>query len=404
MNKAVRSLNICFVSQEYPPETGWGGIGSYIREMAAALTAEGHHIVVLARAVERESYGVYDGVHVYRILSRNGLGTVRLLWRFQRYWEGYRYAVAKKLDEIVKRHDIDIIEAPDIRAETLYYQLMRHTHVPVVLKLHTPRWLVDKLDSNKPALWNRIEYLAEKIAIQKAESVYSCSNALLKECKEYLPHRLYDVVHNPIRSNCERQRERENDEKTVLFVGRIEWRKGVQIFGDVIPNVCRFIPGASFVLLGPDGHWHGGNSLKEHILSRVPAEMQKSVYFPGGVSREEVMNYLQKAAVCVLPSLWENFPYACLEAMASGCAVVGSKNGGMSEMIEDGVSGMLVDPERPDEVADAILKLLADDDLRRKMGKNAADRVRENFSVGRITAQTLEIYRRSIALQPSTHR
>jgi glycogen synthase len=390
-------LSICFVSQEYPPETGWGGIGSYVYEMANALTQRGHQVVVLSKATSQESHENIKGIHIYRILPINRLKEVYFFWRFQKYFEGYRKSVAKKLVRIVKKHDIDIVEAPEARAELLWYQLVNKQGPAIAIKLHTPRWLVDKLACNRPGLWNRLEYLAEKSSIRKADVAYSCSQALLHAGEKYFPKKNYTVIYNPI--NLLNINPGNNDDgKTILFVGRLEWRKGVQVFGQVIPEVLRKKSDINFVFLGPDSNWYGGHSLKEYILKQIPEEMKNSVNFPGGVSRERVLEYLQQVSVCVFPSIWENFPYTCLEAMASGCAVVGSKNGGMTEMIEDGVSGILIDPEKPDEISDAILKLLSDKNLRQQIGQNAALRVREVFSTNRIVEQTLELYHQAIEI------
>lgn len=393
-----RQLNICFVSREYPPDTGWGGIGSYVYEMARVLTEKGHYIFILSRAVEKENYKLIDGIHVYRLLPKWDLSKFHFFWRFQRFVNGYRYAVAKKLDELIKKVNIDIIESSEIYADLLWYQLAREKRPATVVKLHTPRWLVDKIAYNKPGLWNRIEYIAEKITIEKADMTYSCSHALLSAGKEYFPKRNYTVIYNPINlSNI--NPDKNDDGKTILFVGRLEWRKGVQIFGTVIPRVLEMKANVKFIFLGPDRSWHGGHSLKEYILNQIPEKMKNSVHFLGGVAREKVLEYLQKASVCVLPSLWENFPYTCLEAMASGCAVVGSKNGGMAEMIENGTSGILIDPEKPEEVSEAILKLLTDQSLRQQIGQNAIKRVREVFSSDNIVEQTLELYHQAIEIR-----
>lgn len=395
LNKEL--LSICFVSQEYPPETGWGGIGSYVCEMARALTTRGHSVVVLSRAVEKETYTFTEGIHIYRILPRWNMGGIRFFWRFQKIIDGYRYAVAIKLDELVKKHNIDIIESSEIYADLLYYQLTRKLRPAIAVKLHTPRWLVDRISCNKPELWNRLEYLAEWVTIKKADSAYSCSRALLTAGQKYLPKKKYSVVYNPVKLPDKMQM-KDDDGKTILFVGRLEWRKGAQVFGTVIPEVLGRETGVNFVFLGPDSSWHGGHSLKDHILNQIPDEMKKSVKFYGGVSRERVFEHLKEAAVCVLPSLWENFPYACIEAMASGCAVVGSRNGGMSEMIEDGISGILIDPEKPGGISKAILSLLGDGRLRDRIGENAADRVRNIFSRDLIIEQTLEVYKQALQI------
>jgi glycogen(starch) synthase len=390
-------LKICYVSQEYPPETGWGGLGSYVYEIASALEQRGHCVVVLSRAVENESYQLLDGIHVYRIRPRWNFSNVHFFWRFQRFLNGYRYAVALKLDELVKKFSIDIIESSEIYADLLWYQLTRRERPAIAIKLHTPRWLVDKIACNKPQLWNRLEYVAEKITIEKADMGYSCSRALLQAGEKCFPRKIYPVVYNPL-NFPDKVQVKEDDGKTILFVGRLQWLKGVQVFATVIPEVLRIKPDLNFVFLGHDSSWQGGHSLKEHILNQIPEEMNNSVRFLGDVPREKVFEYLQKASVCVFPSLWENFPYTCLEAMASGCAVVGSKNGGMAEMIEDGISGVLIDPEKPEEISKTILSLLSDKHLRKLMGQNAASRVKDIFSVERIIEQTVDVYHRAMRI------
>ena len=396
-------MNICFVSQEYPPETGWGGIGTYVYEMANALGERGHRVIVLSRSLEKESYSVEHGIHVYRIKNKYDLSRKRFFWRFQKLITGYRYAVAGELDELVRKHDIDIIESSEIYADLLFYQLTRNTIPAIAVKLHTSRRLVDRIAQNEPKLWNRLEYLAEKLTIQKADLAYSCSAALLEASEAFLPKRDYPVVHNPI-AFPQSLPLREDDGKTVLFIGRLEWHKGVQVFGKVIPEVLDRVASASFVFLGPDSSWHGGKSLKKFITDQIPEKMRGSVSFLGGVSRQEVFDHLRAAAVCVLPSRWENFPYTCLEAMACGCPVVGSRNGGMAEMIEHGASGILIDPEKPEEISEQVVRLLKDENLRRSIGQSAAARVREHFSSGRIADQTLEIYRRAIETHSRTKR
>jgi glycogen(starch) synthase len=390
-------LNICFVSQEYPPETAWGGIGTYVCEMARSLTERGHSVIVLSKAVDKESCAFENGIHTYRIRNKWNLSKGRFFWRFQKFIDGYRYKVGEELSKLTNKHHIDVIESSDIYADLFYYMLVRGQGPAIVLKLHTPRWLVDKTAQTQPKAWNRFEYFAENFCIKRADMAYSCSHALLRAGKEFFPKREYMVVHNLISLPLSLPA-KEDDGKTVLFAGRLEWRKGVQVFGRVVPQVVNRINNVRFLFLGPDCGWHGGNSLKEFILDQIPAKMKESLIFTGGVPRQEILNHLRKAAVCVLPSLWENFPYTCLEAMACGCAVVGSKNGGMAEMIEDRVSGILIDPERPEEISGAILMLLNDKKLRRKLGENATARVREHFSPNRIVDQTLDVYHRAIEI------
>lgn len=391
------SLKICFVSQEYPPETGWGGIGSYVYEIAHALHSLGHTVVILSRGEHGNSYRNDDGVEVYRVYPGQGLGKTPILWRLQAFWDGYRLSIARKLEELNRKYMFDIIETTDIYADLFWHLNFRRRQVnaPVVIKLHCPRWLVDQLSNNKNRFWNWLQYLVERQSIVKSDKTFSCSQALLSRCADYLPKQDYPVVYNPINvesiSPCA-----EGLKENVLSVGRIEWKKGVQVFAAVIPQVCSRLTSTTFTLVGPDQSWPGGPSLMGYIRSELPKAYEKNLDFTGGVSREEVLKFLMKRPICVFPSLWENFPYTCLEAMSYGCAVIGSKHGGMSEMIIDGESGVLIDPENPEEISRAVLELLEDTELRKMIGDNAARRVREEFNSLKIAQQTLSIYRQAI--------
>jgi len=112
------------------------------------------------------------------------------------------------------------------------------------------------------------------------------------------------------------------------------------------------------------------------------------------VARQEAADGMEKATVCAFPSLFENFPYTCLEAMARGAAVIGSRAGGMAEMIEHGVSGLLVEPSSPAELSAAIVSVLSDGELRRRLGGGARERVRSTFATEAIVPRMLDVYRR----------
>ena len=95
------------------------------------------------------------------------------------------------------------------------------------------------------------------------------------------------------------------------------------------------------------------------------------------------MDYYQRAALLVMPSFYESFGIACLEAMAFGLPVVATRVGGLPEVIEDGVTGLLVPPGDADALAQAMIRLLSDADLRRRMGQAGRERVLKEFTTER---------------------
>ena len=143
---------------------------------------------------------------------------------------------------------------------------------------------------------------------------------------------------------------READPAEVLFVGRLSPEKGIE-------DLLAAADGLNLVVLG-DGP----------LRAAVPHAL-------GFVSWEKVRDRYRRAAVVVCPSRRDGFPVACAEAMAHGCAVVATAVGGLPDMIVDGESGLLVPPRDPRALRAAVDRLLADPELRRRLGDAARERI-----------------------------
>jgi glycosyltransferase involved in cell wall biosynthesis len=108
--------------------------------------------------------------------------------------------------------------------------------------------------------------------------------------------------------------------------------------------------------------------------------------------REDVPALLSQATCLLLTSDYESCPYTVIEAMAAGVPVVATRVGGVPELVEDGVSGLLVEPGRPESIAVAIGELLADPDRARQLGSAGRRLARERFSVERMVSETVALY------------
>jgi glycogen(starch) synthase len=184
----------------------------------------------------------------------------------------------------------------------------------------------------------------------------------------------------------------------VLFVGRVNHWKGTHLLMKAIPLVLERKPTARFVLVGADAFSYRGHaSMREYLLGLLPQNCRDSVLFKGRLPHHEVGAQFQRASVCVFPSLFEVFGYTCLEAMTYGRAIVGSSNGGMSELLDDGRAGLLFTPPDYRELADKILSLLGDPDLRRTLGARARERVLAKYDMGIVLERFVEYYRQAIA-------
>ena len=201
---------------------------------------------------------------------------------------------------------------------------------------------------------------------------------------------------NPFDASAFEETRAERDPREVLYLGRLESRKGVL---DVVPAMLRVldaVPDATWTLAGADtSSAPGGRSVRETLLSRVPPPLRSRVRFLGHLDRAGARAALARAGAVVLPSRRENFPYACLEAMAAGAAVVGSVHGGMGEMIEPGRSGLLVDPCEPSQVCEALFRLLLQPQVGARLGAAAREGVAA-YAPRQVAERHLAFYREAV--------
>jgi len=387
------SLSICFVSQEYPEETGWGGIGTYTYEMAHGLARAGHKIVVVSRALNTsQHYFESDSVEVYRVLPSLKLDSTPMLWRLNRWWEGYRLAVALKLRQILREQPIDIIESPELHAETLLHSIAS-SKPPLVVRLHSGSSLVTRVEPNHAQA--KLNGRAESWLIKKAAHVTSPSQSLRDSLNGERGSRPLTVIPNPVDTEHfkpDSQSTPANSAPNILCVGRPRFLKGIHVLGQAIPKVWQEIPEASFTFV-PAPMGKGGGSPRAAYREFLGSLLEDSrIRILDPVSRAQLPEAYRSATVCVVPSLWEGFGYVAAEAMACGAAVIASRIGGLAEIIEDGKSGMLVETENADELAAGILDLVNDGERRSAIGAAARKRIVENFSSPVIAAQMANLY------------
>ena len=387
----MRPLHICFLSQEYPPDTGWGGIGSYTYEMAHGLVQAGQRVTVITRAVDREQVLDDAGVAVHRVLPAPDWSRVRGLWRLNRIWPGFAWAAMLRLRSVHAQTRVDLVEAAEDRADSFFVPWLRR-RPRLIVRLHTAWIFVDRLNEIVPDRKKRFIYWQERQAILGADGLTAPSQAVVDLTRSWLSLRQRDVavVPNPI-NTLTFAPTMEHRGADILFAGRLERRKGVATLSQMLACVLRRAPAASFRFVGSDGMDSDGRSWRERLLEQVPAAEQQRVHFEH-IPRDTLIQRYRQAALCVVPSVWENFPYTLLEAMACATPIIATRAGGMPELVEDGVSGLLVPPESPVQLADALCALLDDAPRRVELGRNARRRVEEQCSVSRVVPRMLAAY------------
>jgi glycogen synthase len=402
-----RPLTLALQTLDYPPDPGVSSIGIYTRTLAEALSRRGHNVHVVSRSHDGDSVERQCGVTVHRLgpartsvpKAMNAATVLRLAAQgFGAEWR-YRRQLASLLASLVATQGVQLVEAADCVAEAFFYRRARYPEVPFVVRLHGPTAVHELFDRNTPELVRRTVRSYERQFLLGASHLTAPSEAAkeLIAREMGLKHRAITVYPNPPTVELQGIAPAgSEDPNLVLFVGRLTPSKGVERLIRAVPAVLGHNPEARFVLIGPD--WptsRGYRSTREYLLSLLPPRHHHALVFTGYLPHAELGSYYKRAALCVFPSVFEIFGYVCLEAMAYGKAIIGSRHGGMADLLDDGKAGLLYSAA-DGELSELILRLLNDAPLRRALGQRARQRALEHYST-EVTVSAVEaFYRRAI--------
>ena len=236
----------------------------------------------------------------------------------------------------------------------------------------------------------------DRLALQQADRVLAISRfaATLAEKAGVVPERI-DIVHpgcdtdafRPMAPRIELRRRLLGSRPgpVVLTVGNLVARKGFDMVIRALPRLRQIIPGVTYLIVGAGPHRDELESLA------VATGVQDNVVFAGMIPHKEVPDVYALCDVFAMPSREqldqcdvEGFGLVFLEASACGKPVVGGRSGGVPEAIEDDVTGLLVNPHEPDEIAGTLARLLSDTDLAKRLGQEGRKRVVRDFGCARV--------------------
>ncbi|MCZ2808670.1 MAG: glycosyltransferase family 4 protein [Candidatus Bathyarchaeota archaeon] len=390
-------MNVCFVTPEYFPISG--GTGAYVYYLSHSLQKLGHNVHVVARHSE-DSKEVFDGIDVHYI---KGVGNA-----LTRYWRFARSA-SKKIEELNKKIGFDVIHAnlPLVPS----FAIPKDSAKALVCAVHstwkgeaivTRRGSPKNLNPNEK-LMLRFNYLLrsyEKKLMKRSDALIAVSKYTTEELtglygiNEEKIHVIYNGVDvqkfKPKTNRAELRREfgLEEDKKIVLFVGRLYHRKGLEILLRSIPPVLQEFSDVKFAISGT------GFKKKEESLRNLAKELEIEDYvtFLGYVPDQKLPDLYAASDIFVLPAIYENFPFAILEAQATGLPVISTKVGGIPEFLVDNENGFLIDPGDSAQLTQRVLTLLQDPKLSKEMGRRGRSLIEEKFSWRLITGQVIDLY------------
>jgi len=409
MTKAVQSkLTLAIVSTDYPPDPKGTGIGTYTYLLAHALVERGHAVHVVTRTHPKQAQTERKkGLHLHFVnvkrpdipLELKGLAAVQFGLASSLSEFRYRKELAKTLEQLIKTEGIQLIESVDSLAEAVFFNSKKHPRIPFIVKLHTPLSVGELFDQNVSEGIRKIIRWFERKLLVKASHLSVPSRAGHKLFrKEMKLHKrpIHDLV-NPPPKHLKARAAVLPSSKDVLYVGRITRTKGMYPFMQAIPKVLAVVPDAQFHLIGRDAGSAEAFDEKIALLTQSMTKAEKeAVHFHGHLPYSEIEPHFERASLCVIPSLFDNFPYTCLEAMSFAKAIVSSDQGGMVEMLDEGNCGKLYAPNDSDALAKHIIDLLQNPEEAHSLGLKAQQRFLQTYQTDVVLEETLAFYERCL--------
>ncbi len=232
-------------------------------------------------------------------------------------------------------------------------------------------------------------------AARQANCVTSVSSSALEATRqcwgEPLPNA--KVIFNPIERMTGDKAGQERTNHTVFYSGRLEPRKGVDTLAKAVPLITARFPDVTFQIFGKDTAWNDGRRGSEvirQIMCGTPEACER-LQILGAVTRSELLEHLKRATVAVVPSLYENQPFAVLEALACGTPLVVSNIAAHTEILQNEQQGLWFPVGDAEALACQVNSLLGAESLRQTLSRNALIRSRD-FEIGTITDQLLSAW------------
>jgi glycosyltransferase involved in cell wall biosynthesis len=368
-------MRLAIVSQEYPPETAYGGIGTQNHAKAHGLAALGHDVHVIAHSTDDQTHEYEDGpVDVTRI---PGVDRDFPLVTEEARWITYSTQVAAAVAALNARCPLDLVEFPDWGSEAFVHLLNQteenriptviHLHGPIVMFAHAIGW--PEPDSD----FYRVARMMEETCVRRADAVISSSRCSAEWCQRFygLDCDNVPVIHTGVDTKEFRPREVPKYERpTIIFVGKIERNKGVALLVEAACRLSNQIPDLQLRIVGS-----GNKNLKSELKRRAEQTNCPTLLdFGGFVDHHELPQHLSRAHVFAAPSDYEGGPgFVYLEAMACGLPVIACSGSGASEVVIPEENGLLVPPRDLEALTQALLRLFQQPNYREKLGRQARE-------------------------------
>jgi glycosyltransferase involved in cell wall biosynthesis len=390
-------LRIAFVTPEFVTENHFdGGLANYLNRVTKILADQGHDIHVVTLSQKDEAEFDHEGVMVHRVMLKPLWQTLN---RFSRYyltttlhWLNFSAQAYRKLKQLHRQHAFNLIQYPNYSSCGLFaIPLLRSKDVVRASSFEPALNYATGIERNlDSAVVERLEALQYKLT----RNTYAPSRAMQKILAEKFNRRDARLIHSPFYVET---REWDNSvydqylrgKKYVLYFGRFQLHKGFHTLARALPEFLKQCPDAYVVLAGRDMETSVASSMIGFVRTEC-AEFITRLIFLENLPHSRLYPIIAGAQLITLPSLVDNLPNACLEAMGLGKVVIGTRGTGFEELITDVVNGFLVPPGDTQGLTDKMISAWNDPNLER-MGDAAKHRMAE-FAPEKTVAALLMYY------------
>jgi glycosyltransferase involved in cell wall biosynthesis len=381
-------MHIAFLLSEYPHQKVMhsAGIGTSTKNIVTELVKQGVQVSLFIYGQQIETVFVEDGIKMHLIPNKK---TSFLTWfRYRKYLQNY-------VNKAIADDKIDLVEAPDWTGITAFMKLK----TPLVIRFHGSDAYFCYLEKRKQKLKN---FWLEKLAILNATAFITPTNFAGKITKKIfkLHGKTIKTIHNGLPLNEFYNIQHTQYEKgLLLYIGTVIRKKGVLELPNILEKVLLKCPEAHLVIIGSDSNDLLTKTVSTwELMKRDLSDSLKSkIKYVGKIPYNEVQEYIRKANVCVFPTFAETLGMVTIESMALQKPVVNSNIGWAPELIEDGISGFLVDPKNHNLYAERIIKLLTDDNLCNTMGLAARKKTELDFDIKQLAQKNISFYQSLIS-------
>ncbi|WP_319447032.1 MULTISPECIES: glycosyltransferase family 4 protein [unclassified Mycobacterium] len=390
-------MKVLMVSWEYPPVVV-GGLGRHVHHLATALASAGHEVVVLSRrpfdtdpASHPSTDELSEGVRVVAAAQdphEFDFGTDMMAWTLAMGHAMVRAGLALKTQRPSKPWRPDVVHAHDWLVAHPAIALAENFDVPLISTIHATEagrhsgWVSGRI--------SRQVHAVEGWLVRESDSLITCSASMGDELTELFGPGLAElrVIRNGIDAGMWpfAKRKPRSGPARLLYLGRLEYEKGIHDAIAAMPRIRRTHPGTTLTIAG-DG------TQQDFLVEQARKhKVLKAIEFVGRLDHEQLVALLHDTDAAVLPSHYEPFGIVALEAAATGAPLVTSNVGGLGEAVINGETGVSFPPRDVAALAAAVRGVLDDPAAAQRRASAARARLTSDFDWHTVAAETTQVY------------